>query len=111
MRELRHDFRAIYSVAYDDVPTDEAIDLVLTLPWGSAYLRAQNPVYAWNQDQYQMANVMDALSVINWRLMGCPSRYKPEPVERPGDKAMRLAAAKKAKDAARRIESTRWEAV
>lgn len=110
-RELRHDFRAIYRVSYDDVPTDEAIDLVLTLPQESRYRAAVDPSAGWSGGQHQMANVIDLLMVINWRLMGCPSTYKPEPMERPGDRELRIQAMRRARRVRERIESTEWEDV
>lgn len=55
-----------------------------------------------------MVDVMDALRVINWRLMGCPDKYKPEPIERPGDRERRLAAVKKSRSVREKIESTQW---
>ena len=91
------------------MPTDEAIDLVLSLPPGSAYRAALDPDDAWDEARYQMASVLDLLLVINWRLMGQPERYRPDPVPRPGDAKRRAEAARKAASARKKIESIEWE--
>ena len=91
------------------MPADEAVDLVLTLPMGSRYKTAANPAAGWTAERHLMADVVDVLMVINWRLMGCPDVYRPEPVERPGDRELRELARKAARDAAEKIESTEWE--
>lgn len=111
MRELRHDFRALYGASYDDVPTDEAIDLVMTLPQGSRYRAAVDSSAGWSGGQHQMANVIDLLMVINWRLMGCPSLYRPEPLERPGDRERLMRSRRRARAVNEKIEGTRWEEV
>lgn len=111
MRELRHDFRARYGASYDDVPTDEAIDLVLSLPPGSAYRASLDPDDAWDEALCQMANVLDLLLIVNWRLMGCPEQYRPEPVPRPGDAKRRAEAARRAASAREKIEGIEWEEV
>lgn len=99
----------MYGVSYDEVQTDEAIDLILSLPGGSAYKAAASPALAWSADQHRLADVLDVLLVVNWRLMGCPAEYKPSPVERPGDAERREAARMRAKRASERIESITWK--
>lgn len=109
MRELRHDFRAYYGASYDDVPAGEAVDLILSLPPGSAYKAAASPALAWSDAKHWMADVMDLLLIVNWRLMGCPVELKPAPVERPGDAELRIRAREKAREAREKIEGTEWE--
>lgn len=108
MRELRHDFRAHYGVSYDEVPTDEAIDLALSLPPGSAYMASIGAGHAWSAERHRMADVVDLLLIINWRLMGCPADCKPDPVERPGDAERRRRALAQARTAREKIEGTEW---
>lgn len=99
----------MYGVSYDDVPTDEAIDLALSLPQGSAYRGALSADGAWSHERHRMADMVDLLMIVNWRLMGCPEQYKPAPVVRPGDAERRAAARMQAKRASERIESTSWK--
>lgn len=108
MRELRHDFRATYHVAYDDVPTREAIDLVLTLPPGSMWRRALRPEDGWDDARYMLANAVDLLNLINWRLANCPGEAPPR-VERPGDRQKREQASRKVSRVRRILEETVWE--
>lgn len=93
------------------MPTDEAIDLIETLPTGSLYRAMKNPDDAWTNDQYQIADVLDLLLVANWHLAGRPPEGKPDPVSRPGDAHRRAQAIKKAKQVAATIENTKWEEV
>lgn len=71
----------------------------------------KNPDDAWTNDQYQIANVLDLLLVMNWHLAGRPPEGKPAPVPRPGDAQRRAQAAKKARKVAETIENTKWEEV
>lgn len=98
-------------MSYDDVSMVEAIDLARTLPRGSSFRAAINKNEAWSEEQHRAADVMDALLVINWRLMGCPDQYKPSPIERPGDRERSLQARKRAKASKETIENTKWEDV
>lgn len=110
IRELHHDFRFYYHVSYEDVPTEEAIDLIRSLGPGSRYAGAINPSLKWTLELYQMANIVDYLAVINWRLMRCPEEYTPEPIERPGDRERTEKAKAAAKRTRQIIEHTKWEA-
>lgn len=110
MRELRHDFRAYYHVAYDDVPPAEAVDLIRTLPPGSLYRAALDLADAWSDEQHFRADVVDQLNLVAWRLLGCPGKA-PRAITRPADVAARREAARKAREVRERIGSTRWEAV
>ena len=91
MRELRHDFRAFYHVAYDEVGNDEAIDLVATLPAGSLYRASLGYEGEWGEEQYFRAEVVDMLHAINWRLANCPEDMTPVRLPRPGDAAREAA--------------------
>lgn len=98
-------------MSYDDVSTVEAIDLARMLPQGSEFRAARNKNDAWSDEQHRAADVMDALLVINWRLMGCPDQFEPSPIERPGDRERSLQARKRAKASKETIENTKWEDV
>lgn len=111
MCELRHDFRTYYHVKYEDVEPDEAIDLIRTLPQGSLYRGAKNPVNSWTEQQYVYADILDSLNTIAWRLYGCPKKAQPKAITRPADAVARRKAAAKAKEVKRRIAATSWEAV
>ena len=52
LRDLRHDFRAYYHVAYEDVPVAEAVDLIATLPDGSRVASALSPSRAWSPERH-----------------------------------------------------------
>lgn len=93
------------------MPTDEAIDLILSLPAGSLFRAALNPVNAWTEDQHRGALTVDLLTIINWRLMGCPPEHKPDLIERPGDAERKALAKKRAQEARKKIENTKWRAV
>lgn len=94
---------------------EEAIDLILTLGSGTAYMTALDPANAWNTAEYQSANLYDLLSIINWRLMryGGPKQYEPIPVPRPGDakrKARQQAISQdRAASVAAKLKNTKWE--
>lgn len=108
MRELRHDFRAVYGVAYDDVPTDEAVDLVLTLPRGSMWRASRRPYGEWSDADERAADVVDALSRF-MTLYATGSTEGARLATRPRDMeeaAMERERARRAKEA---IESTVWE--
>lgn len=81
---------------------------MLTLPPGSSYRGASGGDASWSAERHQLADVLDVLLVINWRLMGCPDEYKPSPIERPGDAERRRAARAKARKARKKIEDTQW---
>ncbi|WP_165247471.1 hypothetical protein [Adlercreutzia sp. ZJ141] len=109
MRELRHDFRRVYGVSYDEVPTDEAIDLVLTLPPGSLYVRVTRPQDSWPEWRHAAADIQDEL----WRIAYAQAGVKSNPPQtfRPADiveNARARASVRKAVDV---IGSTEWEEV
>ena len=90
------------------MPTDEAIDLVLTLPAGSLWRASLRPEDAWGDRDYMLANAVDLLNLINWRLAMCPGSA-PERLERPGDRQKREQAARKVSRVRRILEETKWE--
>lgn len=115
MRELRHDFRRFYGCRYDDVPVDEAIDLIQTLPDGSAYLAAFVPTYAWTVEEKRLADIQDYLNALMHLLSDERSTEKAERVPRPWDewaKGMREKATdakkRKAQRVKEKLEGTKW---
>jgi hypothetical protein len=56
-----------------------------------------------------MADIIDVLNVINWRITGCPEDRVPTPLPRPGDASRREARIKKSHEIKNKIESTEWE--
>lgn len=111
MRELRHDFRAVYHVAYDDVPAGEAIDLIETLPLGSAYMAATDPCAAWTDERRALADIKDAVRACLRRLSGDRSAIRFPSSERPEDGARARVELARVRETCRRINETRWEAV
>lgn len=111
LRELRHDFRAVYHVAYDDVPAGEAIDLILTLPAGSMYAAAKNPCMAWSDDRRAVADLRDLVRACLLRLSGDRSTLRFPLSARPEDEARAKEERERVSNAQRRINETRWEAV
>lgn len=110
MRELRHDFRTTYHVRYEDVPTAEAIDLIGTLPQGSAYVAATDPLRAWDDSRHQTADVVDALSVVAWSLGAYDeSVTEPPRVTRPRDVLRRERERIRKNRATAELESGCWE--
>jgi len=99
------------------VQAEEAIDLILTLGAGTAYMTALNPANAWSIAEHQSANLYDLLSIINWRLMryAGPKQYAPAPIPRPGDarrKARQQAISQeRAASVAAKLKNTKWEDV
>lgn len=110
MRELRHDFRAVYRLRYEDVPTAEAIDLIKTLPPGSMYVAATDPLRAWSESRHHAADVVDALSVVAWTL-GAYDETVTEPprVTRPRDVLARELERARRDRATATLEDGGWE--
>lgn len=108
MRELRHDFRATYHVAYEDVPADEAVDLIETLPAGSLWRSSLVEFGEWDEAREGRADVVDML----WKLMQLVATGSTEgapQVTRPGDLRARRADAERAREVRERMRNTRWE--
>lgn len=93
----------MYNVRYEDVEVDEAIDLILTLPKGSAYVSVTCPERSWTVEQESMADLIDALAFM---LRGW-DKY----VRRPSDVAAQHRAVERARRARAVIERTNWEEV
>lgn len=111
MRELRHDFRTVYHVAYDDVPAGEAIDLIETLPAGSMYAAATNPYKAWSDERRALADIQDSIRACLRRLSCDRSVIQFPLTPRPEDQVRAKAERERAQEAQKRISETRWEAV
>ncbi len=110
MRELRHDFRHYYRVAYDDVPTGEAIDLIETLPDGSLYAAATDFLRSWGPEQNRHADMLDAIHELTWALaIDHESMPEPPKVVRPKDVMARVESFAAAKRARSVLESGDWE--
>lgn len=107
MRELRHDFRAYYSCRYDDVEAGEAVDLIMTLPAGSAYMATVDPALEWSREQDDIADVKDAILYTAYLLSGNDASQAPR-VVRPLDIVRREQARARAASARRTIEETEW---
>lgn len=117
MRELRHDFRAVYGVSYDDVPAGEAVDLVLTLPAGSLYRASLDPHAAWSGTEARLADLEDNQARM-MQLYATGSTEGAPRLPRPWDardaaarEAAQERARAKARDVKRRIEETEWREV
>lgn len=95
-------------MAYEDVPLDEAIDLVLTLPRGSLWRSAQVEFGEWDDAREGVADVVDAI----WALISLMSTARTTEgaprVARPSDMRDRKAARKRAASVRERIENTTW---
>lgn len=110
MRELRADFRHWYGVRYEDVAADEAIDLICCLPSGSSYLAALNPQWAWSAEHGAIADVCDLL-LRQERLTATGNTEGSQHVTRPIDVYERSKALDKAREAKKKMETTKWELV
>ena len=77
----------MYGCAYDEVPADEALDLVLTLPPGSLYVRSRHPEHAWPEWRHAVADLQDDLWAIAFAQAGVQSESPRTP--RPADAAER----------------------
>lgn len=112
---MRGDFRRTYHVAYDDVPTDEALDLIAQLPSGSAYLASINPADAWDETQYLIANLVDAVNVMAHG-MRYTEDFKPVMTPARRAEAKRVEentekAKEKVREVKRKLENTKWKEV
>lgn len=110
MRELRHDFRRIYGIAYDDVPLDEAVDLVLTLPRGSLYRASKRPYGEWTAAEESAADIVDSIERLialyaSGTTEGSQRKMRPQTLEAADRERERAERAR------RRIEETVWEEV
>ena len=97
-------------MAYDDVPTEEAVDLIMTLPRGSRWRAAHMEFGEWDDARESAADVVDAVQRLI-RLACTGSTDGALVVARPRVLRARKAASDRARAARELIESTRWEEV
>lgn len=107
-RELRHDFRAIYHVAYEDVDTVEAIDLIHTLPQGSAYRGAAHVEDSWTCEQHALADIEDWVRTVSWQLAHFPEQEQPTHKTRPYELVARSETSGKSRRANEILKNTKW---
>lgn len=111
---LRHDFRHYYGCAYPTEDVEETLDLIATLPDGSAYARATNPAREWDQSQHNTADVIDSLWQIQAARAGLDTANAPC-IERPAQRVARLSHETRAREKAKRaydlINNAEWEEV
>ena len=110
VRELRHDFRSEYHVCYDEVDAGEAVDLIKTLPRGSAYRAALDVADSWPDWRYEMAAVRDCLLNLMWRAALTPTEESPH-VPRPAEVVSAAAKRAKSKQVKAALEQGEWEDV
>lgn len=109
--ELRHDFRREYGTRYEDVPTDEAIDLVRTLgPW-TDYMSSVAGYRGWEPMEYRLADLTDAVLRLTHMLSDARTTEGASTVPRPGSGRRAAEAKRKAARTREYIESQEWEAV
>ena len=95
---------------YDDVPTDEAIDLVESLPDGSAWAARTDPLRSWSAERHRDADLLDAVEVLVWYVALDKARTPDPPrVVRPIDRLRRAMEAERARAAREEIGSDGWE--
>lgn len=97
-----------YGVGYEEVDTDEAIDLILTLPRGSLYIAKKYPEYAWSEARELTADIQDTLVALVYATHGQKDAPK---IVRPSDVVARKKAMARAKTAKQKIETLEWEQV
>lgn len=107
IRELRHDFRHYYNCCYDLVEPDEAIDLIVMLPDGAAYVRKKNPARAWNAEKHNTADIVDALWEIRAVSVGIEADKAPH-IIRPAQQVAREHKRTEARATKAKIENTKW---
>lgn len=111
VRELRHDFRTIYHVSYDEVPVEEACDLISTLPDGSAYLAAINPKRSWSVEENQLAAIHDAIWAFLWMRSDAGTTKGAPRMQRPWDSWEQEQAVERSRETRRRLEDVTWKDV
>jgi len=96
-------------VRYEDVPADEAIDLIESLPDGARWVAATYPLRSWALERHLAANVVDALGLIAYRIGAFDGAAEPPRVTRPRDVAARAEDAERARRVRSEVESDGWE--
>lgn len=90
------------------MPTDEAIDLVLTLPRGSLWRSAQLEFGEWDEAREGVADVVDAIWALISLLSVARTTEGAPRVTRPSDLRERKAARERAARVREAIGKTRW---
>lgn len=101
-------------MAWDDVPPDEAYDLMRTLPDGALSVARVHPERAWCERHRDLRDLTDALwAVAMWNGGGVNRSEATAAMRtgRPEDAARQRAAATKARSVRDVIEHTEWEEV
>ena len=95
---------------YEDVEPAETVDLIETLPAGSAWRAAQHVQDAWTDHDYILAQAADALGVLAHGM-----RYEGDPEPRPLQRELRRqaeaatpAAKERAASVREKLENTEW---
>lgn len=86
--QLRADFRQYYGVSFDDAlrkSVVEAADLAAMLPRSSRTFVSINPEYAWEQEHYMLAGILNAVNLILWGQTkdGQKNKNRPKPIKPP----------------------------
>lgn len=97
-------------MAYDDVPNDEAVDLVMMLPPGTRYRARISAEDAWSVDRELLAQLIDKVDLRIAQAAGniekCHTR-----VTRPVDVERRVEDARRRAKVREQIKNTKWVAV
>ena len=101
---LRHDFRAVYGCSYDEVPVEEAIDLIRTLPDGCEYVASVDPARSWTGMRHAIADIEDILYRAYFT-----SKDGPPHVIRPAEMVEMQRKKQRARSVRRQLEDTEWE--
>lgn len=95
---------------YEDVPTDEAIDLIHMLPDGSRWVARRFPLREWDAQRHRFADVLDAIKELTWALAYDREKVPDPPtVTRPRDVLARAVERERARSVRERLEQTGWE--
>ena len=97
-------------MTYDDVPTDEAIDLIATLPDGSLFAAALSPYRAWSDETEQRAQIVDEIERM-LTLYATGTTEGAQRVTRPWMVEERKRVRERTKRAVDRLNSNRWKDV
>lgn len=101
----------MYHVAYEEVPVDEAIDLITTLPKGSLWRSSQVEFGEWDESREGVADIVDAVWALTSLLSSRRTTEGAPRVTRPADLRDRKAARDRAARVRETIRNTTWEEV
>ena len=92
--------------------TEEAIDLIRSLPDGSAWATSVSPLRSWDERRHRDADLLDAVNVLVWYL-ALDKKIVPSPpmVVRPRDVMARRREAENNRRVKAQLESDGWEEV